>query len=323
MMQVVYTHCAGLDVHKKTLVACARIVQDDGTRTSHIHTFPTTTTGLVLLVDWLLGLSITHVAMDSTALADLAQGRLRAKRAELEQALRGTLQAHHAFMITQHLAHLAFLEEQIAVFGTQIEAMIQASGLPPAAPLTPKGAGSSDPVAEPAPTKETSQWVAARTICDAVPGIGPRVAETIVAELGTDMSRFPSTAHAASWAGLAPGQNESAGKRRAVRIGKGNGFLKSALIQASWAAIKVKDSFLAAFYRRVATRRGNKKAIVAVAHKILVIVYTLLKTGEPYQEPGVPVPDEWQKARLIERMLRRIAQLGYKVNLEPIGVAAS
>jgi transposase len=444
-MQVVYTHCAGLDVHKKTVVACARIVQDDGTRTSHIRAFPSTTAGLLLLVDWLLSLSITHVAMESTAefwkpvynllegsfivlvvnahhmkqvpgrktdvkdaewiaellahgllrasfvpdapqralrdltrqrthlvqerarvvnrmqkvlewaniklaavvtdvtgvsaramlealvagqtdvtlLADLAQGRLRAKRAELEQAVRGTLHAHHAFMITQHLAHLDFLEEQIAAFDTQIEAMIQASGLPPAAPLTPEGVGASDAVAEPAPTTETSQWGAARTMCDAVPGIGPRVAETIVAELGIDMSRFPSAAHAANWAGLAPGQNESAGKRRAVRIGKGNGYLKSALIQAAWAAIKVKDSFLAAFYRRVAARRGNKKAIVAVAHKILVIVYTLLKTGEPYQERGVPVPDERQKERLIERMQRRIAHLGYKVNLEPIGVAAS
>jgi transposase len=445
VLQVVYTHCAGLDVHKKTVVACARIVQDDGTRTSHIHTFPTTTAGLLLLVDWLLSLSITHVAMESTAefwkpvynllegsvtvlvvnahhikqvpgrktdvkdaewiaellahgllrasfvpdapqralrdltrqrthlvqerarvvnrmqkvlewaniklaavvtdvtgvsaramlealvagqtdvtlLADLAQGRLRAKRAELEQALRGTLQAHHAFMITQHLAHLDFLEEQGGAFDSQIEAMIQASGLLPTAPLTPQGVGSSDPVAEPAPTRDTSQWAAARTMCDTVPGIGPRVAETIVAELGIDMSRFPSAAQAASWAGLAPGQNESAGKRRAVRIGKGNGYLKSALIQAAWAAIKVKDSFLAAFYRRVAARRGNKKAIVAVAHKILVIVYTLLKTGEPYQERGVPMPDERQKERLIERMQRRIAQLGYKVNLEPIEVAAS
>lgn len=445
-MQVVYSHCAGLDVHKKTVVACARIVQDDGTHTRHIHTFPTTTAGLLLLVDWLLSLSITHVAMESTAefwkpvynllegsvtilvvnahhikqvpgrktdvkdaewiaellahgllrasfvpqapqralrdltrqrthlvqerarvvncmqkvlewaniklaavvtdvtgvsaramlealvagqtdvtlLADLAQGRLRAKRAELEQAMRGTVQAHHAFMIAQHLAHLDFLEEQIAAFDTQIEAMIQASGLLSTAPLTPEGVGStSDLVDEPAPARDTSQWAAARTMCDAVPGIGPRVAETIVAELGTDMGRFPNAAHAASWAGVAPGQNESAGKRRAVRIGKGNGYLKSALIQAAWAAIKVKESFLAAFYRRVAARRGNKKAIVAVAHKILVIVYTVLKTGEPYQERGVPVPDERQKERLIERMQRRIVQLGYKVNLEPIGAAAS
>jgi len=260
---------------------------------------------------------------DVTLLADLAQGRLRSKRAELEQALRGTLQTHQAFMITQHLAHLDFLEEQIAAFDIQIEAMIQASALLPTAPLTPEDAGSSDPVAERVPPRDTSQWAAARTMCDAVPGIGPRVAETIVAELGIDMGRFPSAAHAASWAGLAPGQNESAGKRRAVRIGKGNGYLKSALIQAAWAAIKVKESFLAAFYRRVAARRGNKKAIVAVAHKLLVIVYTMLKTGEPYQERGVPVPDERQKERLIERMQRRITQLGYKVNLEPIGVAAA
>ena len=167
-----------------------------------------------------------------------------------------------------------------------------------------------------------SQWAAARSICDAVPGIGPRVAETILAELGTDMSRFPSAAHAARWAGLAPGQNESAGKRRPVRIWKGNRYLKGGLVQAAWAAIKVKDSFLAAFYRPLAIRQGKKKAIVAVAHKILVIVYTLLKTGEHYQERDATVLDERQKDRLLARMQRRIAQLGYTDSLEPMGAAA-
>jgi transposase len=444
-MQIVYTHCAGLDVHKKTVVACARIVQDDGTRTSHFRTFPTTTAGLLLLVDWLLSLGITHVAMESTAefwkplynllegsfivlvvnaqhikqvpgrktdvkdaewiaellahgllrasfvpdapqralrdltrqrthlvqerarvvnrmqkvlewaniklasvvtdvtgvsaramlealvagqtdvtvLAELAQGRLRAKRTELEQALRGTVQPHHAFMIAQHLAHLDFLEEQIAAFEVQIEAMIQASGLPAASPPTSDGARQDDSATEPASSTDGSQWAAARAICDAVPGIGPRVAETILAELGTDMSRFPSAAHAASWAGLAPGQHESAGKRRAVRIGKGNRYLKGGLIQAAWAAIKVKETSLAAFYRRLAARRGKKKAIVAVAHKILVIVYTLLKTGEQYQERGAAALDERQKDRLLQRMQRRIAQLGYSVSLEPIDAVAA
>jgi hypothetical protein len=136
------------------------------------------------------------------------------------------------------------------------------------------------------------------------------------------MSRFPSAAHAASWARLSPGQHESAGKRRSSRIGKGNRYLRAALIQAAWAAVKVKDGYLAAFYRRLAARRGNKKAIVAVAHKLLVIVYTLLKTGETYQERGTAALDERQKDRLLARMRRRIEQLGYSVSLEPMAVAA-
>ena len=123
------------------------------------------------------------------------------------------------------------------------------------------------------------------------------MAEIIIAELGTDMSRFPSAAHAASWVRLAPRQNESAGKRHAIRIGKGNRYLRAALIQAAWAAIKKKDSFLAAYYRRLAGRRGAKKAIVAVAHKLLVIVYSVLKTGELYQERGAAALDERQKDR--------------------------
>jgi transposase len=444
-MQLVHTHCAGLDVHKKTVVACARIVQPDGTRSSHIRTFPTTTAGLLALLDWLLSLSITHVAMESTgefwkpvynllegnvtilvvnaqhmkqvpgrktdvkdaewiaellahgllrpsfvppapqralrdltrqrtnlvqerarvvnqiqkvlewaniklssvvtdvtgvsaramlealvagesdvtALAELAKGRLRAKRSELEQALTGTLQSHHAFMIAQHLSHLDFLEEQIAAFDAAVERAISLGGREsePDAP-TSQGGESSRPEGVIDEAGNPS-WLAARTLCDAVPGIGKRVAETIIAELGTDMSRFPSAGHAASWAKLAPGQNESAGKRKNSRIGKGNRHLRAALIQAAVAAVKKSETFLAAFYRRLAARRGKKKAIVAVAHKILVIVYTLLKTGECYQERGAAALDERQKDRLLQRLQRRIAQLGYTVSLEPNPVAAT
>ena len=446
-MQLVHTHCAGLDVHKKTVVACARIVQDDGTRTTHICTFPTTTAGLLNLLDWLLSLGITHVAMESTGefwkpvynllegsvtilvvnaqhmkqvpgrktdvkdaewiaellahgllrpsfvpdapqralrdltrqrtnlvqerarvvnqmqkvlewaniklssvvtdvtgvsaramlealvagtsdvtvLAEMAKGRLRAKRSELEQALRGTLQAHHAFMIAQHLSHLDFLEEQIAAFDAAVEAAISA-GPPAASPPPPPSSSGESSAPEGALTAEEAgsvSWAAARTLCDAVPGIGKRIAEIIIAELGCDMSRFPSAGHAASWAKLAPGQHESAGKRRSVRIGKGNRHLRQALIQAAQSAVKKGETFLAAFYRRLAARRGKKKAIVAVAHKILVIVYTLLKTGECYQERGAAALDERQKDRLLQRLQRRIAQLGYTVSLEPSPVAAT
>ena len=444
-MHLVHTHCAGLDVHKKTVVACVRIVQTDGTRSSHIRTFSTTTAGLLNLLDWLLSLSITHVAMESTgefwkplynlleghltllvvnaqhmkqvpgrktdvkdaewiaellahgllrpsfvppapqralrdltrqrtnlvqerarvvnqmqkvlewaniklssvvtdvtgvsaramlealiagstdvsALAELAKGRLRAKRSELEQALRGTLAPHHAFMIAQHLSHLDFLEEQIAAFDAAVEAAIRVGGQP-SDPDAPEGASSESSRPEGGKDEAgNTSWAAARTLCDRVPGIGPRVAETIIAELGTDMSRFASAGHAASWAKLAPGQHESAGKRKSSRIGKGNRHLRAALIQAAQAAVKKSDTFLAAFYRRLAARRGKKKAIVAVAHKILVIVYTLLKSGECYQERGAAALDERQKDRLLQRLQRRITQLGYQVSLEPIDALAA
>ncbi len=437
-MQVVHARCAGLDVHKKTVVAWARLLAPDGTLTTELRTFSTMTVGLLALVDWLLALGVTHVAMESTGefwkpvynllegsltvlvvnaqhikhvsgrktdvkdaewiaellahgllrpsfvppapqralrdltrqrthlvqeratvvnrmqkvlewanikltsvvtdvtgvsaramleallagqtdvsvLAELAKGRLRTKRAELEQALQGTLAPHHAFMLAQHLAHLDFLEEQITAFDAQISAAIQPPA-PPAPPATP-----SDGTEPPASAPHDPSWRSAQAICDAVPGIGPRVAEVIIAELGTDMSRFPDAGHAASWARLAPGQNESAGKRRSSRIGKGNRYLRAALIQAAWAAVKVKDSSLAAFYRKLVTKRGAKKAIVAVAHKLLTIVYTLLKTGETYQERGAAALDERQQERLLARMQRKIEQLGYTVHLEPKAVAA-
>ena len=444
-MQLVHTHCAGLDVHKKTVVACARIVQADGTRSSHVRTFPTTTAGLLALLDWLLSLGISHVAMESTgefwkplynllegnltilvvnaahmkqvpgrktdvkdaewiaellahgllrpsfvppapqralrdltrqrtnlvqerarvvnqmqkvlewaniklasvvtdvtgvsaramlealvagvtdvtALAELAKGRLRTKRSELEQALRGTLAAHHAFMIAQHLSHLDFLDEQIAAFDQAVETAISA-GPQPSDRDTPKSEGGECSTPEGVLDEAgNTSWLAARTLCDAVPGIGKRVAETIIAELGTDMSRFESAGHAASWAKLAPGQNESAGKRKSSRIGKGNRHLRAALIQAAQAAVKKRETFLAAFYQRLAARRGKKKAIVAVAHKLLVIVYTLLKTGECYQERGAAALDERQKDRILQRLQRRIAQLGYTVSLDPIDATAT
>jgi transposase len=446
-MQIVHTHCAGLDVHKKTVVVCVRLLAADGTITRHIRTFGTTTAALLELVAWLLSLDVTHVAMESTGefwkplynllegsfsvlvvnaahiknvpgrktdvkdaewlaellahglmrpsfvppppqralrdltrqrthlirerasevnrmqkvlewaniklssvvtdicgvsaramlqalvdgqtdvseLAQLAKGRLRTKIAELEQALRGTLQPHHAFMIGQHLALLDVFDEQIGAFDARISAAIE--GTRPDRPSAEGGAGSEGGTSEPTVTSEASTapdgaW-AAQAIMDAVPGIGTRVTEIVLAELGTDMSRFPSRGHVSSWAGLAPGQKESAGKRKSTRIRDGNRYLRATLVQAAWAAVRTKDSFLAAYFHRLASRRGKQKAIIAVAHKILVIIYTLLKTGQVYEERGAVALDEQQKDRIVHRLERRIAQLGYKVHLEPITAAAA
>ena len=215
---------------------------------------------------------------DVTALAELARGRMRSKRAELERALAGRVRQHHRFLLAKHLLHIDFLDEQIADFDAQIVAHIQAQPpLPPAPP--PDGPGVEAEVAPAAAAAVAAgtaaaaplTWEAAIAIWDGIPGIGRRVAEQLVAELGVDMGQFPSAAHAASWAKLAPGNTVSAGKRSSAKIGKGNQWLRSTLIQAAHAAVKVKDAYLAAFYHRLVARRGVKKAIVAVAHKILTL----------------------------------------------------
>jgi transposase len=147
--------------------------------------------------------------------------------------------------------------------------------------------------------------------------VGRRVAEQLVAEIGTDLRQFQSAGHLASWAKLCPGNHESAGKRTSVSIGMGNSWLRSTLIQAAHAAVRVKESYLAAFYHRLVVRRGKKKAIVAVAHKLLVLAYTLIRTRQRYHDPGPSYYDARQRDKLAHRLQARIERLGYNVTLEP------
>jgi transposase len=257
---------------------------------------------------------------DVTVLADLARGRMREKRAVLEAALHGRVRDHHRFVIASHLEQIDFLDAQIASFDDQIVACVneQAPPTPPAATDTPAAAGAPSTGA----TDDLS-WEGAIEIWDSVPGIGRRLAEQLVAEIGPQMQEFPSAAHLASWAKVAPGNRESAGKRLSGKTGKGNRWLRTSLVQAAHGAVKVKGSALAVYYRRLAKRMSGKKAMLAVAHKILTIGYRLLCKRELYREPDVSVRDAQRTEHLATQMQRRLERLGYSVRIEPLTASAT
>jgi transposase len=255
---------------------------------------------------------------DQTVLAELAKGRMRSKQAELERALEGRVRSHHRFMLVQHLSYIDFLDEQIATFDGQILSVVEAP-----APPSPPSSGPRECLAHENTDEQADSdvgaavltWEEAVELLDSVPGIGRTAAEQIVAEVGTDMGRFASEAHLASWARVCPGNNESAGKRKSGKMGKGSRWLRTTLVQAAWAAVRVKDTHLGAVYRRLAVRRGKHKAIMAVAHRMLVAIYHMLKDGVPYREYGTaPVPEPVKEKR-VERLQRQIEKLGYSVTL--------
>lgn len=223
---------------------------------------------------------------DPGVLADLAQGKLRRKLPALREALAGRFRAHHGRLVSHLLAHLDYLDEALAELTGQIEEALR-------------------------------PFAAQATRLDAIPGVGPRTAEIVIAEIGVDMGQFPTARHLASWAGLCPGTHESAGKRRPVRTRKGNRWLRAALIEAALAAVNVRDSALATRYRRLVKHRGHKKAIVAVAHTMLTTAYVLLAQDVPYREPGAGYYDAQRKDRVVRRALQTLERQGYRVSLEP------
>lgn len=406
-MEVVHPRCAGLDVHRRTVVACLVISTPDGEPTREVRTFGTTTGQLLALGDWLEAAGVGHVAMESTgpywkpihnllearftllvvnaahikavpgrktdvrdaewiaellrhgllrasfipsrperelrelsryrtslvqersaeinriakvleganiklgsvasnvvgvsgrailsaiiegatdaaALAELARGRLRSRRPALAEALEGRVDVHQRFVLDLQLRHLDALDALIERAEAEIAARL-------------------------APHEATLERL--RTI----PGIGRRTAETLLAEIGPDMGRFPSSGHLASWAGLCPGNDESGGKRRSGRTRKGSPWLRASLVEAAQAAGRTR-TYLGAAYRRLTTRRGSKRAAVAVAHMLLVIAYHVISRGEPYAELGANHFDELARDRVRQRLTRRLEALGYRVSLEP------
>jgi transposase len=224
---------------------------------------------------------------DPEALAGLADGRLSAKREALERALAGKLSDRLRFVVGQQLAQVRALDDQIAACDAEV-------------------AGTMAPFGE------------ALTRLDAIPGVGRRTAETILAEVGPDVGRFETAAKLAAWAGLAPGNKESGGKRRPARARKGNPWLKRALTEAAWAAGRTKHSYLGAQYRRLAARKGRKRAIVAVGHSILVIAYHLLAGEAEYADLGANYFDERDRRAVERDLVRRLERLGNKVALTPL-----
>lgn len=225
---------------------------------------------------------------DVQTLAEMAQGRLRAKIPQLKLALRGHFTGHHAFMIRQLLKHLDYLDQQIAEFSARIVDYMREQ-------ITP----------------EQMERL------DAVTGLNQRTIEKLVAEIGTDMSRFPDARHLSSWAGVCPGNEESAGKRKRSKTTKGNVWLRRGLAEAAWAAARSKGTYLGAQYRRLAARRGKKRALMAVAHSLLVIFYHMLKTGEPYRDLGADYFERLHPERLQRYLVKRLEALGFDVALRP------
>jgi transposase len=411
-MQVVYTHCAGLDVHKKTVTACIITPNQKGGTKREIRTFETHTNSLLNMLDWLLSFGCTHVAMESTGeywrpvynilesslevmlvnahhvknvpgrktdvkdsqwlaellqhgllrpsfipplpqrdlrdlvrhrnnfvrersnlvnriqkvleaaniklasvatdimgvsgramlkaiiagdqspieMASLARGQLRSKQEQLTQALVGHIRPHQRFILAQLLSQVETIDQAIQQFDSQIE-------------------------------EYCHPFAQAIELLDTIPGVARKAAEVIVCEIGTDISHFKSAAHLAAWAGLAPGNCESAGKRLSSMTRKGNRSLRTTLVQAAWAASRT-NTYLAAQFRRLSSRRGAKRAAIAVAHSILVIAYHLIQRNTSYSELGASYFDRHEKPQLKKkRLIKQLEKLGYRVNVEPVEVA--
>jgi len=228
---------------------------------------------------------------DPATLAELARGRLRDKRDQLVQALQGNLKAHHGFLLAEYLGQLEYLDDAVTRVNAEIAAALQ---------------HEEDAIAR----------------LDTIPGVSRRTAEILVAEIGSDLTRFPTAKHLASWAGMCPGNHQSAGKQKHGTTRKGSPWLRQALIEAAHGAARSKDTYLAAQYRRLVRRRGKQRALVATGHSILIIVYYLLTRGTTYQELGANYFDERERQQVERRLVRRLERLGHEVALTPVALAA-
>jgi transposase len=259
---------------------------------------------------------------EAAVMAELAKGRMRTKIPLLEQALTGLLRDHHRRLLALQLAHIDFLDEQIALLNADITRGLLTLG--PREPPTPAAQGEEPDGNISAPDTVTNPlpFAHAVSVLDTIPGVDQRGAELLVAEWGTDMGRFGTAARLAAWTGVAPGNDESAGKRRSGKTRQGNRALRTGLTQMAHAAARSKGTYLAALYQRLAARRGKKRAIVAVAHSMVVSAFHMLSRHEPYQELGANYFDDQRRHQLVDRLARRLERLGYRVSLELVPAPA-
>jgi transposase len=258
-----------------------KVLQDANVKLSSVATDVMGMSGRDMLAALVAGVK------DPEALAELARGKLRKKIPDLKRALQGRVTPHHQFLLEQLLDHLAHLEKQLACFTERIEVALR--------PFVNE---------------------ALRERLDAIPGVNDQTIQNVIAEIGVDMKQFPSAGHLASWAGVCPGNEESAGKRKRSRTTKGNVWLRRALCQVSWAASRTKDSYFQAQYRRLAGRRGKKRAAMAVGHTVLEVFYHLLKHPDrEYQDLGGNYFDTLDPQRLCRNLVKRLQSLGYEVTL--------
>ncbi len=259
-----------------------KVLQDAGIKLSSVATRVLGASGRAMLDALIEGTT------DPEILAELARGRLRSKIPALKEALEGRFSSHHALMVGRILSHVDYLDESIGELSAEVERVI-------------------------APFSEEVE------LLDTIPGVNRRTAEVLIAEIGADMSRFPTHAHLASWAGMCPGNDESAGKRRSGKTRKGSKWLRGALTEAAHAASRSKGTYLSAQYARLRGRRGPKKAAVAVGHSILVICYHILERKVPYEDLG---EDHFQRRRCdqahAKRLVRQLENLGNRVVLESL-----
>ena len=258
-----------------------KVLEDAGIKLASVASDPLGVSGRAMLEALVSG---TH---DPQVLAELARGRLRAKLPALREALEGRFGAHHGLLVGEMLARIDQLDETIGRLSAEVARV--------AAPFSPLLA-----------------------LLVTIPGVSRRTAEVILAEIGSDMGRFPTAAHLASWAGVCPGNHESAGKHGSGRTRKGSKWLRVALVEAAHAAARTKASYLASQYARLRGRRGPKKAALAVAHSILVIAWHLLSRGEPYTDLGADYFVKRQTHQVYrDRLVRQLERMGHKVTLEP------